>query len=231
MKQGKSAGQACVCVFAKAPQPGVVKTRLLAVLSPKQACTVHEGLVSSCLAAIDSPDWQTQLWSTDPENNFIRQCRQAQRLSHHLQWGSNLGERMANAVHENLQRHEQVIIVGTDCPQIDHEMINTAINHLRSGKDIVLAPADDGGYVLIGFSTQVGAGVLEVFNNIDWGTEFVLEQTRARIRSSGLDSFELVTCRDIDRPPDLYWLADAYPELFHSIGVSVALPQSDHEPG
>jgi len=225
---GNTSVRTCVCVFTKAPVPNQVKTRLLPVLSPQQACSLHVSLAQHCLQSIQAPGWQTQIWSTDTSNPFFHQYA---LLSLHQQRGSNLGERMANAVRDNVDSYDFVLIIGTDCPQIETHLIHAATERLREDKDIVLVPAEDGGYVLIGFATRRSSKALDVFSDIDWGSDQVMHQTRARIVSNGLRSAELDDCRDIDRPEDLQWLATAYPEIYASTGVSDALPQSDHEPG
>jgi len=221
----------CVCVFAKAPVSGQVKTRLLPVLSEQQACFLHERLIHHCLSQTQSSDWQSQLWSPDISHPYIQACAEEFSVSLHAQLGGNLGERMAFTVKESLENFNYVIIVGTDCPSIDVGFIQEALRKLKAGFDVVLGPAEDGGYVLIGFSVAAGG----VFNNIEWGTNQVLELTRMRLREAKLNWHELAAQRDIDRPEDLAYLQRAYSmpfqSLFDSIGVSLSLPQSDQEPG
>ena len=221
----------CVCVFAKAPVSGQVKTRLLPALSAQQACFVHEHLIRHCLSQTQSSDWQSQLWSTDIFHPYIQACAEEYSISPHTQQGVDLGERMAFSVNESLEKANYVIIIGTDCPSMDVGFIQEAIRKLKAGFDVVLGPAEDGGYVLIGFSVAADS----VFNNIEWGTNQVLELTRMRLREAKLSWHELATQRDIDRPEDLPYLQRAYPmsfqSLFDSIGVPLSLPQSDQEPG
>jgi len=226
--QDNSVSRACVCVFTKAPIPNQVKTRLLPVITADQACALHTSLTRHCLESIQDPGWHTQIWSTDPADPFFNLYKASCLFQ---QEGGGLGERMTNAVLDNRDAYDFVVIVGTDCPQIETGMITAALDQLRNGKDVVLGPAEDGGYVLIGFATKASSKALDVFTDINWGTDQVLAQTRARIVSIGLETAELNHCRDIDRPEDLQWLSNAYPEIYASIGVSEALPQSDHEPG
>ncbi|MCK4743233.1 MAG: TIGR04282 family arsenosugar biosynthesis glycosyltransferase [Sulfuriflexus sp.] len=200
----------CVCVFAKAPVSGQVKTRLLPVLSEQQACLVHERLIQHCLSRIQHPDWQTQLWSTDISHPYIQACAENHSVSLHTQQGIDLGERMASAVQQSLEHFKHVIIIGTDCPSIDAGFIQEAVKKLKAGVDVVLGPAEDGGYVLIGFSLSAE----NVFTGIEWGTDQVLESTRLRLRDAKLNWHELETQRDIDRPEDLQYLEQAYPLLF-----------------
>jgi len=221
----------CVCVFAKAPVSGQVKTRLLPVISEQQACLIHERLIRHCLSQTQSFDWQSQLWSTDISHPYVQACTEEYPISLHTQQGVDLGERMAFTVNKSLENVNYVIIIGTDCPSIDVAFIQEAVSKLKAGFDVVLGPAEDGGYVLIGFSVAADG----VFNNIEWGTNQVLELTRMRLREAKLNWHELAIQRDIDRPEDLAYLQHVYPmpfqSLFDSIGVSLSLPQSDQEPG
>lgn len=200
---------ACVCVFTKAPVEGKVKTRLLPVLTPQQACRVHKNLLQHCAAGIRHSDWQSQLWATDVQHPYINQCAKKHSMSLHLQQGEDLGERMQHAAKESLKKFSCVIIIGSDCPDIDARLIAGAISALKSGKEMVLAPAEDGGYVLIGFSKNIPS----VFENIPWGTDKVLSLTIDRIRQENVSWFELATQRDIDRPDDLEFLKQRYPQL------------------
>lgn len=217
----------CLCVFAKAPISGQVKTRLLPALSESQACQLHKNLLQHCISQTQHVDWQSQLWSPDISHPSIRASAQEYLMSLHQQQGIDLGARMAFSVQQSLQNFNYVIIIGSDCPSIDATLIADALQQLKAGSDVVIGPAVDGGYVLIGFSVCVES----VFTDIEWGTERVLEATRVRLDAAGLSWHELVSQRDIDRPDDLVYLQQSYPDLFHSIGVSLSFPQSDQEPG
>jgi len=219
--------QACLCIFAKAPVRGEVKTRLLPVLNEQQACRAHESLMEHCLQQTVSASWQSQLWSTDSTNTYVRQCAEEFLVPVHSQQGEDLGARMANAVQQSLQDFSYVIIIGTDCPDLDTTYINKALYRLKAGDEVVIGPAADGGYVLIALSIEAD----NIFKDIEWGSTQVLNVTRQHLRESGLKWSELEIQRDIDRPEDLGYMKQEFPELYHSIGVSLSFPQSDHEPG
>jgi len=199
----------CVCVFAKAPVSGQVKTRLLPVLSEQQACFMHERLIQHCLSQVQSAEWQSQLWSTDISHSYIQARSEEHLIPLHMQQGADLGMRMASALQHSLENFKYVIIIGTDCPSIDIDFIQEAVTKLKAGLDVVLGPAEDGGYALIGFSMLAES----VFTDIQWGTDQVLELTRIRLREAKLSWYELATQRDIDRPEDLQYLQQAYPLL------------------
>jgi len=200
----------CLCVFTKSPVPGQVKTRLLPVLTAEQACDVHKKLLNHCVSQVQHADWQCQLWSTDVQHTYIRELAQRHAMSLHRQKGEDLGDKMRHAVNQSLINFSYVILIGSDCPSIDVKLVSAAIKSLQTGNEVVLAPADDGGYVLIGMS--IGAGSL--FNEIEWGTDQVLTITRERLALAGVRWHELEMQRDIDRPEDLIFLQQQYPELF-----------------
>jgi rSAM/selenodomain-associated transferase 1 len=120
-----------------------------------------------------------------------------------LQQGKNLGERMANAfVRAWRQGTEQVLLIGSDCPDLDAAIINSGLENLQS-HDLVLGPAADGGYYLIGLRASVDDRHTCLFEGIDWGTEQVLQQTVDRAENAELSFALLSKLHDIDRPEDL----------------------------
>ncbi len=196
----------CVCVFAKAPVQGKVKTRLLPALTEQQACLVHKKLLRHCLETVQSNNWQSQLWTTDIQHPYVKQHAQQNLMSLHLQQGHDLGERMLFAAKESLDKYAYVIIIGTDCPDLDSDYISKAIETLRAGTDVVIGPAKDGGYVLIGMSVVVD----NIFKSMQWGNDQVLAITRERLQQAGIYWQELATLHDIDRPNDLALLESGY---------------------
>ena len=202
--------QACVCVFAKAPVKGRVKTRLFPSISEQQACDVHEKLLEHCLSNTHHDDWQRQLWSTDTQHPFIQSCEKKYSIPLCLQQGSDLGEKMYLAASESLKTFSYVIIIGTDCPTLNANYISEAVSRLKAGANVVLGPAVDGGYVLIGLSVDIES----IFKDMQWGNEQVLSHTRQRLREAGISWEELAVQRDIDRPEDLDFLKQLQPSWF-----------------
>lgn len=115
------------------------------------------------------------------------------------QQGADLGERMAFSFSIALQTHDKVIIIGTDCPALDEEYIEQAIQALGE-HDVVIGPAEDGGYVLLGLRKFS----LELFTGISWGSDSVLKQTRQVLKDLSWSYKELGIMHDIDRPKDLH---------------------------
>jgi len=199
MIESECAKSTCLCVFAKAPVPGKVKTRLLACMDADSACALHQQLIDACLSrTINKYAWQTQLWGTDSASEFLKEVSASYDISLHEQHGDELGVRMANAVKTTLENNLYVVLIGTDCPELDAAYIETVVQKLQSGIDCVLGPAEDGGYVMLGLSMYDDS----LFNDIEWGTERVLAVTRQRIKSLGWSCDEMPVLWDVDRPED-----------------------------
>jgi rSAM/selenodomain-associated transferase 1 len=188
-----------VAVFAKAPVAGEVKTRLAPVLGPAAAASLQAGLVRHALAlANGSGVGPVELWcAPDASHDFFARCEREFHVPLKEQRGADLGERMHNAVAEALQEGWPVVIIGADCPAMTVAHLRLAGQGL-STHDVVIAPAEDGGYVLIGLSKMVP----EIFEGVDWGAAAVMTQTRARLQAASANWVELPTLWDVDRPED-----------------------------
>jgi len=188
-------------VFAKAPVAGKAKTRLISALGEAGAAALHKRLVRHTLTTVTNAALcPVQLWcAPDTTHTFFTECQNNFPVTLHSQQGNDLGERMAHAMRHNLQLTFNSVIIGTDCPALRATDFEQAFTRLHNKHDIVLAPASDGGYVLMGlarFSPQL-------FSNIRWGSDEVLTTTRERIKQLQWSSQELRTFKDIDRPEDL----------------------------
>lgn len=197
-----------VQVFAKAPVAGEVKTRLYPLLSFAQAADLHACLVAHTLAMTSTSGLTVQLWGSD-EHVKLRDLAGKFKLPLFIQQGRQLGERMGYAAAQGLQIADAVIIIGSDCPALDSVYLDAAIAALKS-HPVVLGPAVDGGYVLIGLKQADP----QVFADVDWGSGQVLEQTRRNLQRSATAWFELETLADIDRPEDLVNARARWPALF-----------------
>ncbi|RLA60335.1 MAG: glycosyltransferase [Gammaproteobacteria bacterium] len=186
--------------FARAPLAGLVKTRMLPYLTAQQACDLHCELVLwSSAQLVDSVLGDIELAvAGDPAHPLFTQCLElgVNRISR--QRGVGLGKRMYSAIRDGLQCHTNVILVGSDCPGIDREYLDQALCALDTAP-LVLGPAEDGGYVLIG-AREIHR---ELFEEIPWGTEQVYAKTIESIRKLDLNWAELPTLADVDRPGDL----------------------------
>ncbi len=190
-----------IIVFAKAPVPGRVKTRLIPSLGPSGAASLHERLVTRILfIAVDARVGPVDLWCAPSSGHpFFRRCAGKFPISLFDQAAGDLGSRMARAFRETLRSASTAVLIGTDCPSLTSDDLRTGVEVLRKGMDAVIGPAEDGGYVLIGLRRYAS----QLFNGIPWGTGDVLSQTRERLSGLGWEWHMLPEQWDVDRPEDL----------------------------
>ena len=194
-----------VLIFSKTPIAGAVKTRLSPVLPAEQCAQLQQRLITHMLDVCLETDLAVELWvAGDINHSFWSFCQTHYNTSIHAQHGCDLGERMFNALQVTLKNSPFAIIVGADCIALQsHHLIQTA-ELLQSTRkqpttQCIIAPAEDGGYVLIGTNQADFAW----FSNVAWGTPEVLEQTYSNLIHADVTWTELDTLWDIDRPADL----------------------------
>lgn len=192
--------ETAVALFAKAPEPGQVKTRLAPRLGMDGAAQLHRTLVEHALATATAAGIGpvTLYCAPSPQHPFFAACRDRYGVRLRAQTGGDLGARQAQACAAELATHCNVIVIGSDCPALAPASLRTAAAWLDAGDDAVLAPAEDGGYVLIGLRHDA----VRCFEAVAWGGPTVLETTRARFGELGWRWRELPTLWDIDRPDD-----------------------------
>ena len=196
---------ATLVVFAKAPQPGRVKTRLLPLLGERRAARLHARMIEGTLRIAREARFSRVELHCAPNTRHPVFTRLARRYSIPLraQTRGSLGARMLAACRQALRTAERVVLIGTDCPVLRAADLRAAARALRSGVDAVLSPAEDGGYALIGLRRASP----RLFSGIQWGTDGVLSETRQRLRGLGWRWRELRTVWDVDRPEDYRRLA------------------------
>ncbi|MBI2070696.1 MAG: TIGR04282 family arsenosugar biosynthesis glycosyltransferase [Elusimicrobia bacterium] len=194
-----------IVIFVKAPVPGQVKTRLCPPLSNREAAALYKALAKDALSAARSvpltqvdvaydpwPPHIEPVWMSDDRPDFFPQQ------------GSDLGERLSHAAqHAFSSGASKVVIIGSDSPRLSADHLTHAFE-LLDRHDIVLGPAHDGGYYLIGLCRPVP----EVFENIPWSTPRVFEETLSRLRFLNLEPGLLNKLGDIDTAEDLKRLLD-----------------------
>lgn len=193
-----------IALMAKSPILGKAKTRLQPRYSECFSLRLHSQLLDFILQQLtDGKVCPFQLWLAGSDENFYKQLPQWQSLQLKSQQGHDLGERMANAVKETCRDHYRgVILLGSDCPFIDSSYLHTACEMLQA-YDVVIGPATDGGYVLLGMNAEHP----ELFSDVEWGGDSVYAETLKRIRALGLSVAILPTLSDIDHPEDLQSLS------------------------
>jgi rSAM/selenodomain-associated transferase 2/rSAM/selenodomain-associated transferase 1 len=192
---------ASVAILAKAPVPGLAKTRLMPLLGAAGAARAQRRFALQTLAtARTASTGAVTLWcAPDASHRFFRALAQRHGVAVLAQPGGDLGHRMAAAMTEHFLRTPRtpLLIVGTDCPVLKPGHLQQAADVLQTA-DAVLIPAEDGGYVLIGLRAPVPG----VFSHVEWSTPQVLAQTRERLRAAGATWVELATLWDVDEPAD-----------------------------
>ncbi len=190
-------------IFAKEPVPGSVKTRLAAAIGADRAAGVHERLAERTLALAVAARaagivGRVEL-CCDPDAG--RPAFEAWRDRHSVelaaQQGSDLGARMHHALMRALARGMPAMLIGTDCPVLDADVLAQAAMALTD-RDAVLVPAEDGGYVLVGLARP-----LDIFEGIPWSTADVMPATRSRLAAERATWRELPMLWDVDLPQDL----------------------------
>ncbi len=193
--------RARLLVFAKAPVPGRVKTRLARHLGRRGAAVLYRRVLRQTLARVVAAELApVELWcAPDARHPFFAACRRDLGVALRVQRGPDLGARMHHALATALEEASYAVLLGGDCVSLTSGDIRQALEALATGRDAVLGPAEDGGYVLVGLRRPCRA----LFRCIAWGGPRVLAATRRRARRAGLDWAELPLRWDLDRPADL----------------------------
>jgi uncharacterized protein len=189
-------------VFTRYPEPGQNKTRLIPVLGPEGAAELHRRMTEYTLRKarrfLARHPVSLRLWYDGGNQEAFRQWLGAD-LRLVPQAHGDLGRRMHIAFEASFREGmNQVVLVGTDCPGLRPLHLRRAFHTLKS-KDLVIGPANDGGYYLIGLRSPAHG----LFEGIPWGTERVLERTLGAARSLGLALGLLDRLDDVDRPEDI----------------------------
>lgn len=185
-------------VFAKSPVPGQVKTRLMPQFSAHQASIIHQQLLEftvSTVRKLKAVDLQLHC-APDDQHPFFNYLKSIYRLPLFRQLEGDLGQRMSQALFNALLEYKKVLLIGSDAPSISISYLEQAYKALDNN-DIVLGPAEDGGYVLVGLTRPQPM----MFDQIDWGSERVLQQTIERLEPAF--PVLLDTLWDVDLPEDV----------------------------
>lgn len=196
-----------LALFAKEPRRGQVKTRLEPVLGVDGALNVHKALIRYVFCNLSQAGLcPAELWiatanagekcDVSLDELFLSICN---RKEIHNQVEGDLGLKMQHAANTVLSRADSIILVGADCPSVDAAYLRQALALLAAGESIVIGPAGDGGYVLLGLRHAPDC----LFDEVPWGTDRVLEVTRENLRRNGERWVELGPRWDVDRPEDL----------------------------
>lgn len=199
----KEAAKERLIVFTRYPEAGEAKTRLIPALGAVGAATVHRQMTEHTLSQVrklrTAHPISVEVHFAGNRGHQEMQDWLGSDLVYQPQGTGDLGVRMARslsaAFDDNIDR---AIIIGTDCPGLNADLMGKAFHHLLS-HDLVLGPAIDGGYYLIGLRCLIP----ELFSGINWGTAEVLPQTVEIAKKLDVSVAYLPPLADVDRPEDL----------------------------
>lgn len=202
---------ATLLVFAKAPRPGAVKTRLARTIGDDAAAAVYRRLGRLVVGQVaDAPATVTVCHAPDDAGQEIRDWLGPASVRYWPQGGGDLGARMSRMFDRAFAGSERAVVTGTDCPAVTGGTIRRALGALDSA-DVVLGPSRDGGYYLMALRRPQP----DLFTRIPWSTGTVMEETVDRCRALGLE----VTCLEVES--DIDTAADLTPEMAGHLGRAV----------
>jgi len=199
-----------IVVFAKAPLPGLAKTRLTSTLGADGAARLADRLLRHALHQARLAGLGPVELCVTPDGlhpSFVELARQP-GVELTLQADGDLGRRMAHAFERCLPRDGRVLLIGTDAPDLDSDRLRQAAAALDD-HDAVFAPTFDGGYVLIGLRRPAPT----LFTDMRWSHAGVMAETRHRLAAAGLLHHELPLLHDIDEAADLPFLPASWREV------------------
>ena len=196
-----------IIIFAKAPLAGFAKTRLIPVLGEDGAARLAKQLLDHALAeALAADIGSVELCVTPNLNNeFWQSMKTINKLSFTEQGEGDLGERMARATQRALGKYSSVLLMGTDCPELDRYYLRQAAEELTC-HDASLTPVSDGGYALMGLRAFHNS----LFEDMPWSTNQVSALTLERFRYLDWQVAHLKPLHDIDEAEDLKYLPAAF---------------------
>lgn len=184
-------------VFIKNLEVGKVKTRLAASIGNEDALNIYEKLISFTRKTVSEINADKEIWYSsyvDDDDDW-----ESHIYIKYKQKGNDLGERMKYAFSDSFlnDKEAKVLLIGSDCAELTAEILEEAFQKLEKN-DIVLGPAVDGGYYLIGMSKFYPS----IFEKVSWSTSEVLDQTIEKAKEQGLRYALLKELHDVDTLED-----------------------------
>ena len=191
---------AVVLLFAKAPVEGEVNTRLIPDIGVKAATELQHDLIHDRLSMLTGARlFDVHLMCAPDENNeYFLQCGKQYPVTLFGQMGDDLGERMYAGISHALNNYKYCIVIGTDAPSLDIVALKQVLERLQAGAEVVVVPAEDGGYVSIAMQQAYEF----LFQDISWGSADVMQQTRNKLNKEKVSFEELPEYWDVDRFED-----------------------------
>lgn len=189
-------------IYSRYPEAGKTKTRMIPALGAEGAAKLQRQMSEHTLNTARKLKSDRNI---NIEVHFAGGSQQlmsawlGEDLKYIPQKNGDLGNRMNSSFQQAfISGQQRIVTIGIDCPDINSKILNSAFDSLQT-KELVLGIAEDGGYYLIGLNKAIP----QLFQNIDWGTEKVLQQTKAIAQKLNLNTDYLTTLSDVDRPEDL----------------------------
>jgi len=185
----------CIFLFVKPPVPGLVKTRLAKDVGNEKACIIYKSIAENTIEEIKKSGFNFEIHFY-PENMLEEiQSWLGSEIKTAAQAGINLGDKMKNALTAGFEKgYEKIIILGSDIPDINSEIIKQAFGNIN--KTPVIGPCEDGGYYLIGFDAY--SFDESFFTEIEWSSASVFDETVKKMKKLNLYPALLKTLTDID---------------------------------
>jgi uncharacterized protein len=189
-------------IFSRYPEAGKTKTRMISALGADRAAKLQQEMTEHTLNTAKKlrscRDIIVEVHFAGGNKQLMTEWL-GQETQYIPQVAGDLGYKMYSAFERALSlNNQQVVIIGTDCPDLNQEILKEAFDSLYK-QDLVLGAAQDGGYYLIGLNRIIP----QLFENINWGTEQVLNQTKTIAQQLALKVSYLPCLSDVDRPEDL----------------------------
>jgi len=185
-------GKSTLIVFARPLHEGRVKKRLAKAIGEQKALSVYGKLMDLTMSAAAKADIETIVYFSEPphyNHNYIN----------NIQRDGDLGYRMAFAIGNEINHSGGLVcLIGSDCPEISEKIIDEAM-HVMTAVDLVIGPATDGGYYLIGMKKLHAA----LFEDVNWGEDTVLQETLDVAKKLNLTVQLLTELKDLDNVDDL----------------------------
>ena len=191
-----------------------MKTRLAEDIGDKNAVSIYSSLLMNTLNNAHISTGKTYLYCyPNVDHPVLKKYAEKYNLKMREQSTGNLGDKMFNAIDSHINFDKKVILIGTDCPEIDADYIQQAFNQLNQDNDIVLGPTEDGGYALIG-ANKINKSI---FEKINWSTNQVLKQTIDNLTNLGWSYSCLSKVKDLDVLQDFQYFSnhEKYKHLFN----------------
>ncbi len=194
-------------IFAKAPIPGLAKTRLGPALGPDGAANLAKKMLEHCISqALAADIGPVELCVAPSMNHPVwRELTIPSAVLWSEQGEGDLGERLARAAQRVTACGDAVLLIGSDCPQLTSSLLKRAALALQEN-DACMVPVSDGGYALLGLNHYLPS----LFVKMPWSTDGVSRLTQQRLKAEGWRVRTLEVLHDIDEPQDLQYLPEKW---------------------